>query len=197
MGNKHQEVLQHLINRPCRLSPNLDQQMTEACVIREIDKKHKITESGQQNSSEYFLLDGILHRYIITEEGEFITTDFYVGPAIIMPHFVRTSGGRSIFSLQALTRLILAEMQVETMETLIDAYPEIRKWRQKVVEQKLKRNFVDEVRFRSKSAKERLAQLRKEYPNLENMIPHSCIASYVGVTPVSFSRLRKEITHSS
>lgn len=197
MGDSYQEILEEVINCPYKLPPILVQLMAEACEIREIEKKHNIVESGQQNSFEYFLLEGILHRYIMIEEGEFVTTDFYVGPAIVMPNFVRTSGGKSLFSLQALTRLVLAEMSVIKMEELITAHPEIQLWRQKVVEHKLKRNFKDEIRFRRNSARERLAQLRHEYPNLENMIPHSYIASYLGITPVSFSRLRKELTHSS
>ena len=83
------------------------------------------------------------------------------------------------------------------MDTLKQKHPEILKWFQKVVEVKLQRNFVEQIRFRSSTARERLHHLRREFPNLENMIPHTCIASYVGVTPVSLSRLRRDLAKSN
>lgn len=196
MSQSQEEQLQRLIQQIYPLPKQLSELITGQCRIYEVPRKQIISDSGKPDSSEYFLLQGIMHRYVLTEQGDFITTDFYVGPAIIMPHFVRTSNGRSLFSLQALTALWLAEIPVQKMDTFSDAHPAIRTWRQKVVEQKLKRNFVEEIHFRRNTAKERLAHLRREYPNLENKIPHTCIASYVGVTPVSFSRLRKELAQS-
>jgi len=37
---------------------------------------------------------------------------------------------------------------------------------------------------------EKLEWFRKSYPNLENEIPHYYIASFLGMTPTSLSRLR-------
>lgn len=42
-------------------------------------------------------------------------------------------------------------------------------------------------------AKDRYLSFMKLYPNLLNMIPHHYIASYLGITPESLSRVRKEI----
>lgn len=44
-----------------------------------------------------------------------------------------------------------------------------------------------------KQAKDRYLSFISLYPNLLNMIPHHYIASYIGVTPESLSRIRKEI----
>lgn len=193
----HNDILKKLINRPDPLCSELTELIASKCQIKRVEKKQKIADTGETNSSEYFLLDGIIHRFTLVENGEFITTGFYVAPAILMPHFARTYNGKSLFSLQALTDVVIADIPVSVLDHLKDTHGEIRRWGQKVIEQKLKRNFLDEIRFRSASAKERLIYLRDEYPNLENLVPHTCIASYVGITPVSFSRLRKELTGST
>jgi len=47
-----------------------------------------------------------------------------------------------------------------------------------------------------KSATDRYSIFIKLYPNLLNLIPHHYIASYLGVTPESLSRIRKSFTKS-
>ena len=105
MDQKHQEVLQQTVNEPCTLPDSLLQEIADRCQITVLRKKEHLAEKGNIDRSEYFLLEGVLHRYVLTEKGDFITTDFYLGPDIIMPNFARTSGGVSLFSLQALTPL--------------------------------------------------------------------------------------------
>ena len=65
---------------------------------------------------------------------------------------------------------------------------------QRVVEAELTQQVSSEVAHRSLSARERLLLLREQYPGLENRVPHNLIASFLGITPVSFSRLRKEVS---
>ena len=43
------------------------------------------------------------------------------------------------------------------------------------------------------AAKERLIEFRNKYKILENLIPHTDIASYLGITNISLSRLRKDL----
>ncbi len=195
MDKNNHTILTELIGRVHVLAPKQLQQITNECEIKAFQKQQHIAETGNVDLNEYFLLDGIVHRYTFAEEGEFITTGFYMSPTIITPNFARTSDQKSIFSLQALIPSVIAFIPVDKLDELRNSTPEIRRWGQRVVERELKIAFFHETVFRSSSAKERLLRLRKKYPNLENQVPHSCIASYIGVTPVSFSRLRKELTH--
>ena len=75
----------------------------------------------------------------------------------------------------------------------MDQNPQIRRFGQSVVEREFTTSLNFEVLFRSHSAKDRLLYFRENYPALENMIPHTVIASFLGITPVSFSRLRNEL----
>jgi CRP-like cAMP-binding protein len=194
MDKTEQSILTGLLTIYYPLPSEQLQRIIGECEVTQYKKEQHITESDKPDQSEYFLLDGIIHRYSLVEDGEFITTGFYTGPTVISPNFARTSHQKSIFSLQALVPSTVAQISVKKMDELRDADTHIRRWGQKVVEQELKNYFSHEVRFRSSNAKERLFRLREDYPNLENLIPQTCIASYVGITPVSLSRLRKELT---
>lgn len=194
MDKRQKNLLSGLLATYYPLPSEKLQQIIGECDIKQFEKQKHITETGQKDLSEYFLLEGIVHRYSLVEKGDFITTGFYSGPAIISPNFARTSNQNSIFSLQALMSSTVAQISVKKLDELRDTDRDIRRWGQKIIEHELKKYFSYEVRFRSYIAKERLFSLREEYPNLENLVPHTCIASYVGITPVSLSSLRKELT---
>lgn len=166
----------------------------EKSAIKKLSKGVVIFGENQQNASEYILLDGLIHRYNNSEKGVMVTTGFYMDQAVITPHFARTSKGKSIFGLQCLTDAKLLEIPVSYMDNLRNSNEKFQLFGQKVIEADLSEKYMNEVVFRSYSAKERLCQLREQFPGIENRIPHAFISSYLGITNVSFSRLRKELS---
>lgn len=166
----------------------------EKATIREYPKSINLFVEGKQNDLEYILIIGVLHRYNISDRGDVVTTGFYMPGSVVTPHFARTSKGKNIFSLQALTDAIVAEISVKELDLLRYNDKEFHEFGQRTIETELAQIFFNEVVFRSYSAKERLLALREQFPNLENLVPHHIIASYLGITQVSFSRLRKELS---
>jgi CRP-like cAMP-binding protein len=49
----------------------------------------------------------------------------------------------------------------------------------------------------SKTAEERYLEFIERYPQLEQRVPQHQIASYLGITPESLSRIRKQLTEKS
>lgn len=163
------------------------------CIIHDYPKHYLLFEEGKKDDKEYFLLEGILHRFNISSSGNEVTTGIYKGPVIITPHFARTVKLKNIFSLQTLTPVKIGTIPVKIFDELRYTYPGFRQLGQHVVEQELSNQLLNDIIYRSNQAKERLLTLRKAYPNIENLISHQIIASYLGITHVSFSRLRKEL----
>lgn len=172
--------------------PSLDL-IQENCTIIHVEKMEHFSEAGKRNLNEYFMLEGIAHRYVINEEGQPVTTGFYLEESVVTPHFARTIDGKSIFNLQALTSMVVAKIPVKVLDSFRYSYDDIRSFGQKVVERELLRSLSNEVAQRSMTARARLLLFRDQYPNLENRVPHTCIASFLGITSVSFSRLRNEL----
>lgn len=166
---------------------------TSHATVREYDKGDVIFQEKRSNSTEYVLLEGILHRYNSNHQGLLVTTGFYLAADAITPHFARTINGKSLFSLEALTKSIVAEIPVEDLNRLRSINPELNDFGVRVVSNELLNNLQEDIVNRSTSAKERLLLLRRRYPNLENFVPHATIASYLGITTVSLSRLRNEL----
>jgi CRP-like cAMP-binding protein len=145
------------------------------------------------NAFEYFQLEGVSHRFNVDSDVQTVTTGIYQNEIVITPHFTRTTNSQSIFSLQALTDCSYLKVPAGTFRDLSDRNQQIRIFGRAVVEKEFISSLNFEVLFRSHTAKERLLYFRANYPLLENIIPHTVIASFLGITPVSFSRLRNEL----
>ncbi len=73
---------------------------------------------------------------------------------------------------------------------------EIRNWGNAILLNELILKTEKEMALASQTAKERLIRFRNEFGILENLIAHPIIASYLGITNVSLSRLRTELAKS-
>jgi CRP-like cAMP-binding protein len=113
--------------------------------------------------------------------------------SILSPHTTRTIKGFSSLNFQALTDAKLAELDASEFESLMVENLEIREFGNTVLRQELGKKVDKEISLASLTAKERLLKFREQYPLLENLIPHNDIATYLGITNISLSRLRREL----
>ena len=188
-----QDIIDDILNYFGIVSADSKQLFRDKSILKEIPKNTDIFIEGRKNDFEYFLISGLAHRYNISDKGDLVTTGFYMSKSVITPHFARTNLGKSIFSLQTLTDSVIVEISVRQFDSLRHNFQEFQKFGQQIIETELARTFFTEVVFRSYNARERLLTMRKQYPNIENLIPHNIIASYLGITNVSLSRLRNEL----
>jgi CRP-like cAMP-binding protein len=158
--------------------------------IKEYAKNDILFAENSRNKTEYLLLKGVLRRFTLSPKGEIITLRFYMGAGIVTPHFFRTINEKSIYSLEALTDCIIAEIPVQELNNLYQSDNEFNSFRLRVIENEFSNALYDDINSRSLKAREKLSLLRKNYRNLENLVSHHAIASYLGITNVSLSRLR-------
>jgi len=188
-----QDIIDDILNYFGIVSADSKQLFRDKSILKEIPKNTDIFIEGRKNDFEYFLISGLAHRYNISDKGDLVTTGFYISKSVITPHFARTNLGKSIFSLQTLTDSVIVEISVRQFDSLRHNFQGFQKFGQQIIETELARTFFTEVVFRSYNARERLLTMRKQYPNIENLIPHNIIASYLGITNVSLSRLRNKL----
>ncbi len=161
--------------------------------VEAVEKGSTFIRKNKRNSKEYFLLEGICRSYLINPEGEEISLTFFVSKSILSPYSTRTREELSILNFQALTATKLASIDALKFEELMVKNLEIRRFGNTVLRNELSRKVEKEIGLASLSAKERLLQFREQYPKLENLISHTDIASYLGITNISLSRLRSDL----
>lgn len=155
-------------------------------------KGELITSVGRMNNLEYFMIEGICKSFLNTPEGESVTISFFMSQSIISPSTTRNNQGRSVINIQALTDGVIATIDAEKFEKLMIEDLEIRDFGNAVLRNELMAKVQKEIALASLRGKDRLLLLRKNYPNIENWVPHADIASYLGITSISLSRLRTQ-----
>ena len=91
---------------------------------------------------------------------------------------------------QASTDIELISLDAGAFEKLMIENLEIRNFGNAVLKNELEAKVRKEIGLTSLTAKERLLQFRQDFHMLENLVPHGEIASYLGITTISLSRLR-------
>jgi CRP-like cAMP-binding protein len=157
------------------------------------EKDEIFIHENKRNRYEYFVLEGVCRSFLLSPEGEEISISFFTDKTVISPYTTRTSKGLSNLNFQALTPLKLGVMDAETFEEFMVDNLEIREFGNVVLRNELKQKVEKEIGMASLTAKERLLRFREQYPMLENVIPHTTIATYLGITNISLSRLRNEL----
>jgi CRP-like cAMP-binding protein len=191
-GDEHSSVYE-IINSTCPISSKSVNEIIDLVRYIEIEKQEVFIKVNQYNSAEYFVLEGICRSFLINPDGEEITISFFDDNSILSPYTTRTNQSRSALNFQALTAVRIALIDASKFENLMVENLEIREFGNMVLRNELKSKIEKEIGMASLTAKERLLRFREAYPLFENLIPHPTISSYLGITNISLSRLRKEI----
>jgi len=158
-----------------------------------IPKDKTFIKRNTRNEFEYFIIDGICRSFLMNPEGEEITISFFQSNSIITPCVARTFNNYSSLNFQSLTDLEIGIFSADELVKLMRINQEIRSFANTVLQNELILKAKKEINSASLSAKERLIEFRKQYKLLENLLPHPYIASYLGITNISLSRLRSDL----
>ncbi len=181
-----------IINSVTSISDTSMAKINELVEYINIKKGELITSVGHKNNLEYFMIEGICKSFLLTPEGENVTISFFMSNSIISPSTTRNNEGKSVINIQALTDGEIATIDATAFEKLMIDDLEIRDFGNSVLRNELMAKVQKEIALASLKGKDRLLLLRMNYPNIENCIAHADIASYLGMTTISLSRLRTQ-----
>jgi CRP-like cAMP-binding protein len=190
---KMDQAVKNIIDKIYPISDNSFQQIQRILSPENYKKGEIFIHLNKPNQKEYFILNGVCKSYLINPEGDEITISLFTDNSILSPYQIRTSRNNSNLNFKALTDLELASIDAKEFESLMIENIEIRNFANTVLQNELLSKVEKEIGLASLTAKERLIEFRKKYKMLENVIPHPDIASYLGITNISLSRLRKDL----
>lgn len=158
---------------------------------QEFEKNEIIQQPGNSCKTVYFVVDGVARTYYL-KDGNDITEHFAFGGNIIVRAESLFTEQVTNKGLQALTKLTLVAINAQELFILFEKHLEIERLFNKIFIQQYLETIrrVESLQF--KSAKERYTELLNE-TGLINQIPLKYIASYLGITQVSLSRVRGKI----
>ena len=153
-------------------------------------------EKGQIANEYYLIESGLLRAYVHDFEGNEITTDFYGENEIsieVSSLFQRIPTKENII---ALTNGVAWKIEFETFQVLYHKIESFNEWGRAWMSNQLFLSKQRAIEMLIKSATERYLTLITEKPEIVKQAPIKHIASYLGITDTSLSRIRREISGS-
>ena len=157
---------------------------------RRLKKGAYLFRQEQSATDEFALLAGCLASSICDKDGKEVCVGFYVGPCVVTPNIARTRNGLSLVSIVATTDSVLARIDSDVLSNRMISSEPVRHWANGILQEALSRKVDREWCLAALGGAERLTWFREAFPGYEDIFPHTLIASFLGVTPVTMSRLR-------
>lgn len=178
-----------------------DISFTEA-EVKNIEKKFKklsfkkgstLITPNKSINHQYFVQSGCLRSFYIDENCKEHTIQFAINNWWISDYTSLFCNAKSILNVEVLENAIIYELSKENMNILCNLYPNIANFFRKKLEiafasfqKRILNNSVND-------AETRYISFIKNYPEIEKNVKNYHIASYLGITSESLSRIRKNL----
>ena len=163
-------------------------------VARKIRKRQFLLQEGEVARSIAFVTSGCLRAYTVDHKGEEHLIQFAIADWWVSDLQSFLSGAPATYNIDALQDSEVLLLEREARDRMLEAVPGMERFFRLLQEA----NYIATHRrineSLSASAEERYLAFLKTYPALAEQVPQSQIASYLGITPQSLSRIRKELT---
>lgn len=154
-----------------------------------------LLRKGQVSNTYYIVEFGLLRSFVYDYEGHEITTDFMCNNELVIEvasifHRIPTNE-----YIQCLTDCTLWKIDVDAFQSLFETIPALAEWGRAWMAYQLFLGKKRSLEMISLSASDRYQQLLDEKPQILQQAPLKHIATYLGITDTSLSRIRKEIVN--
>ncbi|MFN0216514.1 MAG: Crp/Fnr family transcriptional regulator [Saprospiraceae bacterium] len=167
------------------------EQIFEVLKVRSYKKGKLLLREGQVGNICYFVMQGCVRQYYLSDGTEKTTNFFTEGMPVTSTFVFENKGSRSY--LVCNEDCILVEGRAEDEQAFFQKMPRMEMVNRIGVEFELQKTQETFAEFMMSSPEERYLNLLKTRPDLLDRVPQYQLASYLGVTPESLSRIRKRI----
>lgn len=156
-------------------------------------KGDKIIDFGEKKKKVIIILKGIVRGYIVNYQDKELTTFIYQEFAAFAAYepFLLSKPSNHAFECLEPTKVLMIDN--EDLEKLISSNHRIKKVKEKIIIEGLLLSFKRNESFIKLSPEKRYKDFMKKKSGLLQRVSQKHLASYLGITAVSFSRLKKRI----
>lgn len=162
---------------------------------KKVRKKQFLLQEGDVCRQLAFVTSGLLRLYTIDHKGEEHITQFAMEDWWASDLYSFLSGTPSKENIDALEDSEVLLIDRASRDALLEAVPKMERFFRLLMEANLVATRRRIIGLISDTAEQRYLAFLKTYPNLVERVPLNQIASYLGITPQSLSRIRKELAH--
>lgn len=185
-------------------------------LLENISRIVSLTLPEQERLRSFWTTKTLTKNNYLFRTGEICTHDSYVASGLLKAFYINQESGReeilffaaedwwatdlasfanqqpSLYAIQALETTTLLQINSRQFEEMLGEIPKLERYFRIILQQYTASLQHRIVRNLSYSAEERYIDFYQRYPDLAQRVPQYLIASYLGVTPEFFSKLRSQ-----
>ncbi|WP_183597448.1 Crp/Fnr family transcriptional regulator [Paenibacillus phyllosphaerae] len=192
-----EEVLFKYMSRWTTLTVEEQQAVIEDLVIKEYPKGTVLLRQGDVPTHCYFILQGCVRQFAVHEDGREVTSQFYTEEQAIAVFNLHRSDQASAYTFTCLedTVLVVGELAIE--EEMYNKHTQLANMTRRMIEANFGQMQEAFAAFMASTPEERFRAILHERPSLIERVPQHQLASYLGITPESLSRIKKRVQHGT
>jgi CRP-like cAMP-binding protein len=159
---------------------------------KKFKKKFNLLNAGQVSNEVYYLIKGCIRLYC-EKDGEELSTYFFTENMFAGSYDSFLSRKPSKVAIETLEECEVLILTHDSQENLYTVFPKMNEFIRKAIEQRFVLLHDLFISYLLNSPEERYLMLQKDRPDLLQRIPQHQIASFLGITPVSLSRIRNRV----
>lgn len=188
----HQNLLK-VCNAIQPLSDALQKAIVAQTKVIQVKRKTRLLNAGATSDAIYFIISGAARVYYLDKEGVETTSWFLFENEFLISVYSFFTGEPSFEYLETIEDCTLIMLNRNTLNELYLQYLEFNVIGRKLTEYYYIRNEKQANDLRMLTAKQRYQALLKSNPKLINRVSLGYIASYLGISQETLSRIRKQI----
>ncbi len=161
----------------------------------ELQKNELILKENNISTATYFLESGFIRTFTFDKNGEEVTTNIFSSPCFVNDFLSFFKQQPTKENIQTLTNCKLWKMSYDVVQINFHTYPEFREFGRLMLVTNYALLHDRMLGMIKDTAENRYLKLMKQHPDIFQNIALKIIASYLGITDTSLSRIRKEITN--
>lgn len=160
---------------------------------KSIPGKTILLGEGDISKYLYIVSKGCLRIFLIKEDGREVTVQFFFENHFVASMESAFTGKPGNFYLETLEDSEVIMIRLQDFKELFGKHESLKNFLIHFLEQRLIYYSELYVSFILNTPEERYIKLVKANPGITGRIPHHYIATYLGITPVSLSRIRSRL----
>lgn len=191
MQHQHQQILENFTKFSSKffeLEPQFVNEICNRFKVQVLPKKTLLINFGQIYGHIYFVYEGMVRGYYYEDDKEITNwfakaNDFIYSPKGYL--FKQPTDE----AIETLSDAVVLSLSMEDVNELYNTYPEVAKMGRILTEHYLYR-YDKKVRLiRQSNAEIKVKRFIEEYPKVFQDLPHKYLASYLGITAETLSRV--------
>lgn len=151
-----------------------------------------LLSEGEYSKECFFVLTGCVRRYYLIDGNERSVEFFTEGQPITPVSYLTRKP--SEYYLSCIEDCIIAVGTADRNRALLEQIPKLRSLLSQINSELLMRSQISFDNFKNYRPEQRYLNLMESRSDLFRRVPLNFLATYLGITPVSLSRMRKRLT---